>query len=101
MIGDNNWIKHVETLSEEDQKIWNEIYDWTVNKKCCLYYKDEKRKQTKYGSFTDKIVECEECSYFFKTSIKDSKSKLCPSCQWERDKELTRKRVKKYREKKM
>ena len=99
MVGDNKWLKHVETLSEEEQELWEEIYKWNVEKGW-MFIDYERHKAKHYFSIKDKIIECEDCGFHFKVPMKDTKSCRCPSCQWERDKELTRARVRKYREKK-
>ena len=100
MIGDEKWRKHVESLSDEEKELWQEILEW--KEYGILFYDDEKKEayhHNKNNITPYKIIECDECAYFFKVPNKDTKTCLCPSCKWEHKKELTRLRVRKYREK--
>lgn len=79
-----------------------------------LYSKKRKRKQLLWFLFGEyiennirrhqdqpsiKYVECENCGELFEVPVKNNRSKRCKRCQAVLDKEKTKKRVQKYREK--
>ena len=79
-----------------------------------LYSKKRKRKQLLWFLFGEyiennirrhqdqpsiKYVECEDCGELFEVPVKNNRSKRCKRCQAVLDKEKTKKRVQKYREK--
>lgn len=80
----------------------------------CLYGKKRKRKQLLWFLFGEyiennlrmhknkppvKYIECVDCGELFEVGIKNNRSKRCKKCRAELNKEQTKKRVKKYRDK--
>ena len=65
----------------------------------CAEIVNNEQSMEKYEKINNKIIKCIDCGKEFKINAKDNQTCRCEECQYKRDKELTRERVRKFREK--